>query len=1459
MNAIGMPGKLLSRALGRASHFAVATLGALALLPAVSQAQTYRVNIEPSSSPAYTGAEARATAFNSNFGSDGTNFWNSVGGAISFVNYGSSPITANLKTSLNQASSVNFNITGGSGIPIDSTSGISSNLAGTYIATGRAGTVNFSFTGLPANTAFALALYATANRSTTRTADFNVDTTGNGTLSAFTRTTNAGVGGSAEADNLEIATFTGVTSSTGTVLMSVTDNNINSGGEADWAGVQIYVTPPPAAPTVTTNAATSVTTSGATLNGTVSSNGAATAVTFQYSTNSTLSSGVTTTTTQNLGSNATGTAVSQAIGSLAAHTTYYYKAVGASTLGTTNGSILNFTTSNTNPTAPNGTASGTTGDQQTLPITFPTTDADGDTVAITSATAVTGLTVNSFAGTTVTFTPNSNFTGSGSFTYTVGDGHGGAATGTITVALTDNDPPLVAAHANVGPIEATGASGALVTYPAGSATDNVTTSPAITYSQNSGTVFPIGVTTVNITATDGAGNAGHGSFTVTVRDSTPPSVGAHLNVTAEATDSSGAIVNYANASASDAVGVTSLTYSQNSGTLFPIGVTTVNITAMDAAGNAGHGSFTVTVQDTTAPSVNAHANVTAEATDSTGAIVNYANGTATDAVGVASITYSQNSGTLFPIGTTTVTITAKDAAGNSGTGSFTVTVHDTTAPSVNAHANVTAEATDATGAVVNYANGSATDAVGVTSLIYSQNSGTLFPIGTTTVTMTAKDAAGNSGSGSFTVTVHDTTAPSVNAHANVTVEATGASGATVNYSNGSATDAVGVTSLTYSQNSGTLFPIGTTTVTITASDAASNAGHGSFTVTVYDTTAPSVATHANVTAEATDATGAIVNFANGSATDAVGVTSLTYSQNSGTLFPVGTTTVTITATDAAGNSGHGSFTVTVHDTTAPTLTLPSDITVRTYDPSGAVVTFNASGSDGVDGSPTVTAAPPSGSLFPVGVTTVYVQGKDSAGNTTNGSFTVTVQLVPKLEILYSGAAAHAGDPVPGLAGATFKTFGVPSINDSGDAAFMATYVQGLTTTTGIFDGTRIIAIKGHAAPGVAGATFATFQDPGFNNAGDTAFFAVLNGPAATAKLALFADIGGTLQLVQRRGVAAPDVPGATVANLTAATLTETGVFFMGTMTGSVTTANNTAVWYWTPAGAQLRLRTGQVIGGKTLKIIAALQSSVGSLGQGRSVQKDGIVAHAFCTDTSELLVYVDGQGTEVLAVTKDTSTSTSTPKFSSLQPPILSADGGYAFRASVLAPTPTPEILASVGGASPTSVFRQGDPVPGVSGAKFSKLFDPIFNGEGVADLTNISIGNSVALAYKPADTSLQVVAQVGTHATGLPPAAKWRTLTSIALPPGLGPTFIGTLALQAGVVDGTNNVGIWAADSDGTTHLLVRTGDLIDNKKIIGLTFLSGVFRASDQSRSFNSQRQLLFRATLAGGSQRIIRATMK
>src|SRR5204862_3250487 len=107
--------------------------------------------------------------------------------------------------------------------------------------------------------------------------------------------------------------------------------------------------------------------------------------------------------------------------------------------------------------------------------------------------------------------------------------------------------------------------------------------------------------------------------------------------------------------------------------------------------------------------------------------------------------------------------------------------------------------------------------------------------------------------------------------------------------------------------------------------------------------------------------------------------------------PVGTTTVSLQATDAAGNTATGSFSVTVRDATPPTLALPSDITAEATSAAGAVVTFAPSSTDNVDGSEAVVCDPPSGSVFPLGTTTVRCSATDASRNAATGTFTVTVR------------------------------------------------------------------------------------------------------------------------------------------------------------------------------------------------------------------------------------------------------------------------------------------------------------------------------------------------------------------------------------------------------------------------------------------------------------------------------------
>ncbi len=153
---------------------------------------------------------------------------------------------------------------------------------------------------------------------------------------------------------------------------------------------------------------------------------------------------------------------------------------------------------------------------------------------------------------------------------------------------------------------------------------------------------------------------------------------------------------------------------------------------------------------------------------------------------------------------------------------------------------------------------------------------------------------------------------------------------------------------------------------------------------------PLYLTPADITAEAASASGASVAYLVTVSDDIDPNPSLTCSPLSGATFPLGTTTVNCSATDSAGNTSYASFNVTVVDTTAPTLNLPADIVTYQTVPGGSVVNFTVTATDLVDASPSVVCTPPSGSLFPLGTTTVNCSATDDYSNTSYGSFTVTV-------------------------------------------------------------------------------------------------------------------------------------------------------------------------------------------------------------------------------------------------------------------------------------------------------------------------------------------------------------------------------------------------------------------------------------------------------------------------------------
>jgi hypothetical protein len=258
---------------------------------------------------------------------------------------------------------------------------------------------------------------------------------------------------------------------------------------------------------------------------------------------------------------------------------------------------------------------------------------------------------------------------------TATDDSGNTGSGSVTVTVVDTTPPTIDAMDDIADVEATGPAGAVVTFTNPGWHDIVSGNGATTCLPASGSTFALGHTEVTCTGTDGVGNSAERTFDVEVVDTTKPALTLPANITEEATGPSGDTVTYS-ASANDLVsGNVAVSCTPASGSTFALGDTTVNCSATDAAGNTANGSFKISVVDTTAPSIAAHANVTAFASANSGANVAYTSPTATDIVdGNVAVTCLAASGTWFNVGQNTITCTAKDSRNNTATSTFKVIV-----------------------------------------------------------------------------------------------------------------------------------------------------------------------------------------------------------------------------------------------------------------------------------------------------------------------------------------------------------------------------------------------------------------------------------------------------------------------------------------------------------------------------------------------------------------------------------------------------------------------------------------------------------------------------------------------------------------------------------------------------------------------------------------------------------------
>ena len=427
-----------------------------------------------------------------------------------------------------------------------------------------------------------------------------------------------------------------------------------------------------------------------------------------------------------------------------------------------------------------------------------------------------------------------------------------------------------------------------------------------------------------------------------------------------------------------------ITATTPSGSFFPVGTTTVVVTSATGGGSC---SFDVTVVTAGAPTISCPADVTVTAAtgeDFASATPGSPTTNPSTDVSVSGVRSDSEELTApYPVGTTIITWTVTDSVGLTGSCTQRVIVNaagcgtDTENPTITAPPDIVLDTPPNISGSCGFVIGESQlgTAVAHDNCTFNVSrtgvpAGNFFPAGDTIITYTVTDAAGNTASDTQKVTVRDLTAPIIEAPADASYTCLSevpaanpaqATRGTVLDENGNPlppgppVDNCGTPIVTVTETStgaGSVASPKIITRTFTATDGSGNSASDAQIITVIDPTPPTISCPSDISVYLPLNSTAISTLVNFSVTgsDNCGTPTITTNAPAGNIFPVGTTTVTATATDAAGNTASCNFNVTVlynfFGFFAPVDNLPIFNEMKAGQ--GAPVKFSLSGNKGLN-------------------------------------------------------------------------------------------------------------------------------------------------------------------------------------------------------------------------------------------------------------------------------------------------------------------------------------------------------------------------------------------------------------------------------------------------------------------------------------------------------------------------------
>ena len=539
------------------------------------------------------------------------------------------------------------------------------------------------------------------------------------------------------------------------------------------------------------------------------------------------------------------------------------------------------------------------------------------------------------------------------------------------------------------------------------------------------------------------------------------------------------------------------------------------------------------------------------------------------------------------------------------------------------------------------------------------------------------------------------------------------------------------------------------------------------------------------------------------ATDTLTVVSFSQSPLPGVTLPIGTYTISFSATNSAGKTATAQTTVSVRfaAVSEPRVTVTSAYT-------GAPL---LAGTNGL----------PAGSVLSgFGTPAISdLRGMASRVTIAAGRTKMTAIYLENVSGLGRIAAVQGG--ATGVTGATFKSFLDPLLSPRGKVAFGAKIsgVKGAEDEgvwTDLFGSLTPVLREGAPVPGLTSVKLKSIISVSMT---DNALIALVNLATApdlvtsqnnVALLRVTGPSSGTLLVRTGSGFLGSTVKKLTVFQPSTASAGQGRWHGASDTIAKLTLADKRVVLVRADSsGAQTPLlQTNQSNAGFSPLLKALGVPSLGGSGMAILVQKTP--QNGVTTANDSALLHSSNGG----AFTETLGEQSGFGDFATFSDPVTNADGDIAFlgtrRGAVARAAPTNALWLSDGANAPEVVAALGTAASGTDG---SQLADTV-----------------------------------------------WSKLITFALPDNRGPVFIAQVKGRA--VSGQNKLGLWALDSSGLVRQVLRTGQSIElpggAKQLTGFTLLNALPGSFGTRRSYNSAHSLAVQATFKDRTQALVRVEL-